>query len=171
MADVKKLISKVYARKVSIGGNSQYDKDDVRMTMGQMDSVIRRARTKIKNLEEEAIMEAAKKKADKKRQQDRSLRIQMELKKKRTARHSREYAQVHEHNRWMPDFLRPRSPEEERLEQEQRMALLAEAGLTSEGAVSPTGEASADPAAQAAAQSAGAAVSVNIAGAGINIVV
>ena len=171
VADVKKLISKVYARKVSIGGNSQYDKDDVRMTMGQMDSVIRRARTKIKNLEEEAIMEAAKKKADKKRQQDRSLRIQMELKKKRTARHSREYAQVHEHNRWMPDFLRPRSPEEERLEQEQRMSLLAEAGLTSEGAVSPTGEASADPAAQAAAQSAGAAVSVNIAGAGINIVV
>lgn len=174
VADVKKLISKVYARKISIGGNSQYDKEEVRLTEGQMESVIRRARTKIKNLEEEAIMEAAKKKADKKHQQERSMRIQMELKKRRTARRSREYAQVHEHDRWLPEFLRPRTPEEERLEQAQKMAALAEAGIVPSEAAASTGDGTAAGSAPGAVQAAAAGisnVSVNSAGAGINIVV
>ena len=94
--DVRSLISKVYAQKISVKGNGSYDKEEVYMTTAQMDRVIACARSKIRALEEESVMERKQKKAEQQQQMKRALQIQLALKKRRAARYNREYRQIFE---------------------------------------------------------------------------
>lgn len=106
--DVRSIISRVYAQSINIKKNSSYDKEEVQMTVAQMEGVIARARAKIKGLNKEGQLNSMRKKAEKQQELKRAIALKLELKRRRTARRSREYGQISEKFPYLPSSLASR---------------------------------------------------------------
>lgn len=125
--DVRSMISKLYANAYMLkSAGSTYEKADVKRGVTELEGVIRRAKQKLRNLEEESLAEKQQKKAEQRREAERALRLKIMLNRRKTARRSREYAQVYE--RFVPyELRRKREDWEEDRQQEIAADIAADA--------------------------------------------
>lgn len=101
--DVKKIISRTYGNMYALkAGKRNYASGVVEQTVKQMETIIARARTKIKALRREEEMERMRKRAEETKQKRKAEALRQELKKRRALRAVREHALIHEFDNPFP---------------------------------------------------------------------
>lgn len=99
--NVKTIAAGVQAMMRRVKNDRFLDEDEVRQALVSMQSVVRRAKTKVAQLHREEVLERQAHQAAKKGEQERALEMARQLKRKRTARIIKEYNQIRQHS---PDF-------------------------------------------------------------------
>lgn len=89
------------------------DEDEVRQAVAQMEGVVRRAKTKINQLRREEILEQRAHQAAKQGERKHAIEMARELKRQRTRRIAKEYAQIHQTDRCLAYRFAARSPHDE----------------------------------------------------------
>lgn len=90
------FISGIQAEMNRIKNDPSLDPNEIKRALAQMRGVIQSAKTKIRKLDEEELLDNIRSRAAKRRELEKSRKYAEELKKKRTKRRSIEYAQIHQ---------------------------------------------------------------------------
>lgn len=122
VSGVRSFLSGMHANLNKIRGDHSLDENERKLAMAQIEGVIRRARSKVKNLNSESILAARRRHATESENIKRARALAEELKRRRTARKSREYAQINDRFLPLPEELLRSSKYEEDLQRQEAAA-------------------------------------------------
>lgn len=108
---VRSLIGGVQAEINRVKRDSNLDEDEAKQAVARMQGVILKAKTKIRNLDEENNLEVMRKRAAEQEQRKKEMALEIELSRRRTKRKVREYGQIRTST--LPPVLRDDQPREE----------------------------------------------------------
>lgn len=92
--------NKIYQLKRAISAADDKDKDKLRAVLSQLQGSVARARRKVSSLEEESRLKRKQKRAEREQNFRKANRISYEVKRRRTARVSSEYANINRSSMW-----------------------------------------------------------------------
>lgn len=122
---VRSFLGGMHANLNKIRGDQSLDEKERKIAVAQIEGVIRRAQSKVKNLNSESILAARRRHATESANIKRAQALAEELKRRRTARKSREYAQINDRFLPLPEELLRSSKYEADLRREEAAAAAA----------------------------------------------
>lgn len=111
--------NKIYQLKLAMGTADNEDREKIRAVLSQLQGTIGKARRKASSLQEEALLQKRQKRAEQEKQMRKARRLAYTIKKQKTSRVSKEYAQAAISSNWglmMAEQARRRQAQEQKYE-------------------------------------------------------